>query len=110
MYQARHYTFCRPAPLKEIGGELERVNDIIGRGSHCWLRKERKPMHKPTIEDRVDWISKSAARMDRMVKSEFQNNDKLPRKIIRKEAAILLERTLDLFLALHGYKDEEADD
>ena len=66
-------------------------------------------MHKPTIQDRVDWISKSAARMNRMVKSEFQNDDNLPRKIIQKEAAILLERTLDLFLALHGYKDEEAE-
>ena len=66
-------------------------------------------MHKPTIEDRVDWISKSAARMDRMVKSEFQNDDKLPRKIIQKEAVILLQRAFELFLALHGYKDEEAE-
>jgi hypothetical protein len=66
-------------------------------------------MHKPTIEDRVDWINKSAARMDRMVKSEFQNDDMLPRKIIRKEAAILLQRTFELFLALHGEEIEEDD-
>ena len=66
-------------------------------------------MHKPTIEDRVDWIKKSADRIDRMVKSGFQNDDKLPRKVIRKEAAILLQRAFELFLALHGYKDEEAE-
>jgi hypothetical protein len=63
-------------------------------------------MRKPTIENRVDWIKGSADRMDRMVKSGFQNGDKLPRQVILKEAAILLKRAFELFLVLHG---EEAD-
>ena len=63
-------------------------------------------MRKTTIEDRVKWITGSADRMDRMVKSGFQNGDKLPRQVLLKEAAILLKRAFELFLALHG---EEAD-
>jgi len=61
-------------------------------------------MHKPTPEDRVDWIKKSADRLEKML--ALQN---LPRKSLLKEAAVLLKRTFELFLALHGEEIEEDD-
>jgi hypothetical protein len=66
---------------------------------------------KQTIEERAGRLKRSADRMEKMAREGFDQSGNgkqpnIPRKIIRKEAAILLKRSMELFLALHG---EEAD-
>lgn len=68
---------------------------------------------KLTIEERAERLKRSADRMEKMAKENFVQGDghqpNIPRKIIRKEAAILLKRSMELFLALHGEEVEYKD-